>query len=67
MSDQVYECRWADCHREFNEVDRYKEHIDSHVETHQPMLVRDIPDFRRAAGFGLGVLRLGDPLLYTLY
>lgn len=52
MSTKIYECRWADCHREFKEVDSYKEHIEAHIEDNPARPVSDVASYRRAAGFG---------------
>ena len=36
----------------------YKEHIDTHVESAEAILVSDMPYRRLAAGFGLGMFNL---------
>ncbi|KIM31532.1 hypothetical protein M408DRAFT_21550 [Serendipita vermifera MAFF 305830] len=52
MSSQIYECRWADCRREFGHVDLFKEHIDTHIEENPARLVSELPSYRRAAALG---------------
>lgn len=52
MSAKIYECRWANCHLDFKEVDQYKEHIEAHIEANPAQPVSDIARYRRAAGFG---------------
>lgn len=54
MSTLLFECRWADCRKEFSDKDQYKAHIKAHVDAHEPTPIRDIPNFRRAGGFSTG-------------
>jgi hypothetical protein len=51
MSSILHECRWKDCRREFTNDDQFKAHVMSHLDMHDPVRVKDIPDYRRAIGY----------------
>ncbi|CAG7854587.1 SubName: Full=Uncharacterized protein {ECO:0000313/EMBL:CCA70531.1} [Serendipita indica DSM 11827] len=50
MATPLYECRWKNCTREFDQKELLQAHIISHIDVHEPIRLRDLHDYRKAAG-----------------
>ncbi|CAG8726316.1 9310_t:CDS:2, partial [Acaulospora colombiana] len=54
MSTKTYECHWKDCRREYTDLDQFKGHVMAHIDILDPVLVKDIPRYRKAGGYSTG-------------